>query len=208
MTHSLADRTLALAGLFQAVDQVRQTAHHGTDQSAATAAAIHSIFMIDAPNVEQVYGGTQVLHRGLEVLRAQLGDKSGEQRDQEVARYAVAVLFLERKLHRNPDMQAKLREGIAAARTQVDYFGAETHPSVIARLGDIYQQTISQLTPRVMVSGEPNVLQQSDNAAMIRALLLGAIRSAVLWRQCGGTRWQLLLRRRAMVEAALALRQP
>jgi high frequency lysogenization protein len=35
----------------------------------------------------------------------------------------------------------------------------------------------------------------------IRALLLAAVRSALLWRQLGGSQWQFLLARRAMVEA-------
>lgn len=207
MPHTIADRTLALAGLFQAVDQVRQIAYHGRDSSAATAASLHSLFMLDAPDVAQVYGGLDGVRAGLQVLRSQLGDKRGGERDVEVARYAVAVLFLERKFHRDAGMQAKLREGIAAAQTQAAYFGAETHDNVIARLGDLYQQTISTLSPRILVNGEPEVLRISDNAALIRALLLAAIRSAVLWRQCGGSRWQLLLRRRAMIETAMDLQR-
>lgn len=36
----------------------------------------------------------------------------------------------------------------------------------------------------------------------IRALLLSAIRSAVLWRQMGGSQWDFLLRRGEMKRAA------
>jgi len=42
-------------------------------------------------------------------------------------------------------------------------------------------------------------LQQSTNAARIRALLLAGIRSARLWRQLGGHRWQLLFSRRKLL---------
>lgn len=37
--------------------------------------------------------------------------------------------------------------------------------------------------------------------AEIRALLLAAVRSAVLWRQLGGSYWDFLFSRRAMLEA-------
>lgn len=205
MAQTITDRTLALAGLFQAAEQVRRTAREGRDLNPSVQAVLHSLFMVDADDVAQVYGGVEALHAGLEILRSQLDHRRRGERDTEVARYAVSVLFLERKLQRNPDMQAKLREGIEAAQAQADYFGAETHTNVIARLGDLYQQTISTLSPRIMVNGDPSVLANSDNAALIRALLLGAIRSAVLWRQCGGSRWQLLLRRRALVDTATEL---
>ncbi len=202
MAHTIVDRTIALAGLFQAAAEVQQTARKGKEFTPATTAAIHSLLMLDAPNVVDVYGGLEPLRTGLQVLLSQLGAKGARSRDTEVARYAVSVLFLERKFRRDPQMQARLREGLEAAKTQAAYFGSETHTNVIARLGDLYQQTISTLTPRVMVNGEPALLSDPDNAALIRALLLAGIRSAVLWRQCGGSRWQVLLRRRAITEAA------
>ena len=37
--------------------------------------------------------------------------------------------------------------------------------------------------------------------AEIRALLLAALRSAVLWRQCGGSLWDFVFRRREMAAA-------
>ena len=46
-----------------------------------------------------------------------------------------------------------------------------------------------------------NTKQQSDNAAKIRALLLSGIRSARLWRQLGGHRWQLIFSRRKLLDA-------
>jgi high frequency lysogenization protein len=46
--------------------------------------------------------------------------------------------------------------------------------------------------------GDHNYLQQTRIASQIRALLLSAIRSAMLWRQVGGNRWQLLLQRKAL----------
>ena len=43
-------------------------------------------------------------------------------------------------------------------------------------------------------------LQQPNNASKIRALLLAGIRSARLWRQLGGHRWQLVISRRKLLK--------
>jgi high frequency lysogenization protein len=56
-----------------------------------------------------------------------------------------------------------------------------------------------------MVSGENSYLESPDMANKVRALLLAGIRAAVLWRQCGGSRWQLLFKRRAIIKAAETL---
>jgi high frequency lysogenization protein len=47
-----------------------------------------------------------------------------------------------------------------------------------------------------MVTGNPQQLQQPNVVEKVRANLLAAVRSAVLWRQLGGRQWQMLLYRR------------
>jgi high frequency lysogenization protein len=79
------------------------------------------------------------------------------------------------------------------------------HPDVVAALGGLYAETISTLRPRVMVQGNPHYLGQAGVVAEIRALLLAALRSAVLWRQSGGSLLDFLLRRREMAGAVDAL---
>ena len=76
-----------------------------------------------------------------------------------------------------------------------------THPDVVAGLGSLYADTVSTLKPRVMVQGNPHYLGQAGVVAEIRALLLAALRSAVLWRQCGGSLWDFVFRRREMAAA-------
>jgi high frequency lysogenization protein len=80
-----------------------------------------------------------------------------------------------------------------------------THPEVIASLADAYKQTVSTLRPQVLVNGNPGILGDPDNQNLIRTLLLAAIRAAVLWRQCGGRRLTLILRRKALQEALESL---
>jgi high frequency lysogenization protein len=47
-----------------------------------------------------------------------------------------------------------------------------------------------------MVNGEQDYLSRPEIANKIRALLLAGIRSAILWKQCGGTRWKFLFFRK------------
>ena len=82
-----------------------------------------------------------------------------------------------------------------------------THPAVLASLGEVYAELVSPLGPRVMVAGNPVYLSQPEVVAEVRAALLAALRSAVLWRQLGGSYWDLLVSRRRMVETAQALMQ-
>ncbi|MCG8433413.1 MAG: DUF489 family protein, partial [Gammaproteobacteria bacterium] len=82
-----------------------------------------------------------------------------------------------------------------------------THDNVLANLADTYVNTIGTLRPRVLVNGEHGHLQNPRNVNLIRALLLAGIRSATLWYQCGGSRWNLLFSRRSFLAAADELLQ-
>ncbi len=194
------DRVLALAGTFQAVALVSQVARQGIVDSAPFTASINSVFVIDADNVEDVYGGVGNLTYGLTILRQHFG-QSNELLDKEITRYLVGLVHLERRLVKNLQMLNTLREGIQAANAQFEIFHS-THSNIIARLADIYSNTISNLGPRIMVHGEPMHLNNPENANRIRALLLAGIRSAVLWRQKGGGRFNLLLSRKRIVRTA------
>ena len=72
---------------------------------------------------------------------------------------------------------------------------------MLSALGTLYADTVSQLRPKVMVQGNPHYLGQPSVVAEVRAVLLAAMRSAVLWRQLGGSLWDFLLRRRDMAAA-------
>jgi high frequency lysogenization protein len=186
------ERTLALAGLFQATTLAQQLANEGRCDEQALEASLRSVFRIDAPSVVGVYGNVGSVRLGLRTLIAQL-DETG--RDMAVTRMAVTVLRLERSLAARRDLLDHLQQGILAAKRQVDHFG-QGSPQVIGRLAELYASTLSTLKPRVMVTGNPQLLQQAAIVERVRASLLAAVRSAVLWRQVGGRQWQLLLHRR------------
>ncbi|MEM7255240.1 MAG: high frequency lysogenization protein HflD [Pseudomonadota bacterium] len=193
------DRVLALAGVFQATALVQNLAREGQLASHPFAVSIDSLFALDAPSTEAVFGSRIGLRVGLETLCRQL-DARQDQRDLELARYWVSLLFLERKLIKRGDLLEVIRSGIENSKDAVSEYGLE-HDNVMARLADVYKGSVSTLTPRILVSGEPQFLHQPANANRIRALLLAAIRSTILWRQMGGSRWGLLFGRRHIVNA-------
>lgn len=203
MSKTIADRCLALAGLFQATTLVQRFANSQPLDDREIATAINSLLKLDAQSTAEVFGGVANLRSGLETVRDRLTGKVPKE-DIAVARYAMALLHLERKLMRNAEMLYTLREGIEHAQQQTEYF-EPTHENVIAALGDLYQRTISNLGSRIMVQGDPDILATTHNQNMIRALLLAGMRSAVLWDQSGGNRWQLVFKRRAFADAAASL---
>ena len=101
-------------------------------------------------------------------------------------------------------MQKTVRLGLERATAQTAHFGV-THENVIAALAELYKNTISQLSPRIIVQGEQWHLENVGNADKIRGLLLAGIRAAWLWRQCGGSRLGFMLNRRKLREEALRL---
>lgn len=199
MAGSFHDQVLALAGIFQSACLVQQLAREGHTDSAALRTSIQSILALDAPDVETIYGSARGVHLGLELLNTKLTGKT-KSADMEMARYVVALVQLESGLRRHPKMLDDLRQGIDTAHAQMKFFENDTpadgvHPLLVDKLAQVYSQTISTLTPRIMVSGEHGHLSNPAIAAKVRAALLAGIRSAVLWRQLGGRRWQLLFNR-------------
>ncbi len=194
---NFSDRCIALAGLFQSVRLVQQTARGERRDAVATAACLGSIFNTDPASALDVYGDVAALRVGLGTLQSQL-DSDSAQRDMELTGYAIALLHLERKLNREVEMLRELGDGIGNISAQSAHFDP-SDPAVIAALAELYSRTISTLQPRIMVKGEQSILNGTESRNMIRALLLGGMRAAVLWRQCGGNRVQLLFRRKALL---------
>jgi len=108
---------------------------------------------------------------------------------------AVQVLRLERALARRQEVLRTVRTGVDALQgiaAQVESGQVDAS----ARLAELYAQTLSRLQPRILVEGNPTYLQQAAQVNQIRALLLAAVRAAVLWRQLGGSQLRLVFRRR------------
>jgi high frequency lysogenization protein len=193
------EQLIALGAVFEAAVLVDKLARTGQVTEPAVACMINSLLVRDPQNTLQVYGGDDLNlrdgYRGL--VSALERDPTSLQRDP--LRYSLALLSLERQLNKRGDMLQLMGSRLDQVQQQVEHFGP-THENVIANCGSLYQDTISTFRQRIQVQGDARHLQQANNAAKIRALLLAGIRSARLWRQLGGHRWQLVFSRRKLLK--------
>lgn len=193
-------RTIALAGIFRTAALVNILANQGTISEDDLRISVESVFKTDPDNAIEVFGNTANLSLGFKTLVNQLG-KDGRNRDMDISRYVVSMLFLERRLMKNPEILDTLSTGVELATRQSEHFST-THNNVIANLADIYSRTISELGPRIMVNGEQSYLETTAISNKIRTLLLAGIRSAVLWQQLGGRRWHVIFNRAKYLKIA------
>ena len=197
MSNPFDDRVLALAGLLQALAQVRRIADTGQSDSSQVQAALDSVFRIDAHSTEAVFGNANGLRTGLRQLRDYLANGN---KDEALGKLALAVLQLERRFVRTGNMVSQVQSTLLRLQPNANALGS-THADVISELAKLYADTLSNLRPRVMVQGNPHYLGQAGVVAEIRALLLAALRAGVLWRQMGGSLWDFVFARRQMAAA-------
>jgi len=217
MSKQTQDQAIALAGVFQAAHLVDQIARQGSCTASSFEASIASLFEMNPERTEDIFGGAQLLpinlNDGFNSIK-QVIEKKDNIYSPMVMRYALSLLTLERKLAKRSDYLETLSKGLDELSSKADYFWANhhnddepldnsrfTHANVIAGIDGLYRDTISNFSLRIQVQGDPRNLQNNENAARIRALLMAGIRSAILWRQVGGRRWHLIFFRSRMQDA-------
>ncbi len=196
---------IALAGAAQAANLVEQLAKTGYLSTDEFETAVNSLLIQSPETTESVYGDVHNLRRGLEALERLLNNHRSP-KNADLLRYMLGVMHLQKRLARRSEVLYVIGNRLEKVDAQVQHFGT-THDNVVSNIADIYTDTISKFQYRIQVMGEPAYLQQSRVASQIRALLLAAIRSITLWRQVGGSRWQLLLYRGKITEATEQLLQ-
>ncbi len=197
--YSDSDQALALAGVFQGARLTFELARLGHTDDQALEASIATLFVTNPRDVPEVYGDLANLAMGLRHLIFQLS--SPQDRNLEVTGYSIALLQLGRKLHGDPERLHALGEALDNFQSRAAAFEFDT-TTRHSQLGEIYQQFISPLSPRIIVKGDPAHLQNPEVAASIRSALLAGVRSAHLWHQIGGRRWHLLTRHGRLLRAA------
>ncbi|SDI71426.1 high frequency lysogenization protein HflD [Billgrantia gudaonensis] len=194
----VARQALALAGVFQAASLVDELARTGQVEPRPWETLIEATVDTSPESFEAIYGGhPNNLRRGLEVLEAVIGRR---QANPAVLRYGFSMLMLMNKLRSNTAMMDALGEKLTRIQGQAEHFGP-THENVIASLGEAYQETLSTFKTRIVVQGDPSLLQNRMMPERVRAILLAGIRFALLWHQQGGRRWKLVFQRSALKKA-------
>lgn len=203
MQKSWRNIVLALAGTAQCSIQVEQLAKTGYLKTELFETAVSSLLKQDPESTDAVYGHLSAVREGLEALDAMLLNHR-DPKHADALRYVLGIMHLEKRLSKRREMLHVIGNRLEKVHQQVAHFGL-THDNVIGNIADIYTDTISKFPYRIQVTGEFNYLQQPRVASQIRALLLAGIRSAILWRQVGGSRWQLLVQRKKLQMAVTAL---
>ncbi len=201
----MKNRTIALSGVCQAAYFANELASTGRIRDEkGYHACIDSLYIVDCDDISEIYGNdVHNLTTGLKTLNYAFN------RDNDyltVLKYTLTLLTLERKLNKNPDYLDKIQKGILDSKHFIlpdDNYP----PALISKLANTYSSTISLLQPRIILNGKPEYLKQAAITEKIRAILLAGIRSAVLWTQMGGTQWQLLFKRKLIVETANQLKR-
>jgi len=193
--------TVALAGVFQAAALVEQLAKTGFVPSAAQNASIKSLIKLDAETTFDVFDGDiKGVELGLKVMADLLHNHQNKEYP-DTLRYVLGILHLQKKLLGRKDLLTIIGKRLEQTQHQAEHFGVD-HENVLGNLADIYADTVSTFKFRIQVMGDYSYLQQARVANQVRALLFSGIRSATLWRQVGGNRFQVIINRKRLAKIA------
>lgn len=201
----LQDQTLALASMFQSAVLINLLAHGENINQAAFDCSVDSLFTLDADSTEEIYGHGEGLIQGIKTLKSYLG---GENRhpDKLIAYYVLTTIKLANRMLENDEMVCDIHQGLTDIQQQTDDFDM-SQTGKLHKIDGLYQKTISQLKPRIIVQGDQTSLTHSDNTSKIRTLLFAGIRAAVLWKQLGGSRLKLVFSRKKYIQQAQTILQ-
>ncbi len=196
------ERALALAGLLQACHLVTGVARTGLIGQDSLAGSLESVFVTNPDTTLDVYGSGNGVRTGLRLIMEIVGDlKVSEHGD--TVRYAMAVLALEKRLRANPDVLRAIGAGISSIQEHRIARGlTAADEDCVNRLSELYEKTGGLSEPRIRILGQQKHLTNPANQAKIRALLMAALRSAVLWRQLDGRLTQCVLGRGKLLRSA------
>ena len=184
-------QTLALASMFQTTALVHQLASTGQCDNHSNKASLNSI-VSQSDDVDEIFSSPEDLRVGFESLKTLLEKKPINMHN--IMAYSTALINLEKKLMKKPQLLTQISAEIDLIKKQ-DFFDIH-HSNSIARLAELYKNTLGSLNPTIMVRGEQIYLTNRHTANHIRALLLAGIRAVSLWKSQGGKTWHLLLNKK------------
>ncbi len=202
MNDTVRDKTLALAGVCQAAKLAQQLARQGRADDAALEASVRSILITDSINTVSIYGGVAGVRVGLDTLCEKMSGGPAKNNEFEIARYVLQLVQLAGKLESDAAMTAEVAQRIDQIKNEYSGDNGASRSQLYAGLAQIYKDTLSTLRPKIIVQGEHGYLAEPETVDKVRTVLLAGVRSAFLWMQLGGSRWQLLFDRRRQLATA------
>ena len=197
----LKNEVISLGAIYQASSEIKKIAWQGRINNKFIEPLIYSVYQTTSNEIEDIYINLKRLNTGLDFLRKQfVGDVFS--RDAEVDRYFEAINVLVKNMNKNSEIFSNLRGELSSHKENVTEDNLHEHAEFLSNL---YLKTISKINPRIIVNGDNIHLTDNKNASMIRALLLSAIRSFILWQQSGGNKFRIFLFKKKMAEIALTV---
>ena len=197
----LKNETISLGAIYQACNEIKKIAWQGEINNNIIEPLINSVYQTTSEEIEDVFISIKRLNSGLDFLRRQLvGDAFS--RDGEVSRYFEAIGILVKNMNKKDEVLNKLRTELTKQSMPINEDNLDQHALF---LSELYLSTISKVKPRIIVNGDNKYLTDKNNAAMIRSLLLCAIRSYILWQQSGGSKFRIFLFKKKIAELAVKL---
>ena len=171
-----AKQTIALASIFQSSALVHQLAVSGKCDSHTNKASLNSI-VSNSDSIDEIFTSPEDLKIGFDSLKLILEKKTIDMHN--VMIYTTALINLEKKLMKKPKLLTQISEEINLINKQ-EFFDIY-HSNSIARLAELYKNTLGSLNPTIMVRGEQIYLSNQHTANHIRALPLFLLREAPLY---------------------------
>jgi len=198
------DRTIALAGIFQAATLVDILSTQGRAPEESFLESINSIFQTSPESITDIYCGSQQTRLGLDALQ-QVLLYPNEHSTAQLLRYSKAMMRLERIIARQQKMHQLIKSRLDHYTRYLTLFDSVTSHSVISKLASLYIDTAGTSKYRVIVRGDPSLLAPLGQREKICATLLAGIRAAHLWRNLGGHEWELSFRKKYLLKRVTEL---
>ncbi len=230
--HSPGDRVIALGGVFRCASMIVDLADFNKRQPNGLAVCTRSLFCPLPAAVEDIFGSSDYMLLGLyQLLRAMMKyDQHSssvlayvadvmrlEKRLRNDEKTATVIRTRLAEIAKDAEAREERHKAEAGAAGEVGEVDEESDHEileggdgprdrwlrfVLPELDLLYRETLGRLTPRIQVRGSASTLQVQENVFIIRALLFGGVRAAVLWRQLGGKRMHLVFGRRRIIALA------
>ncbi len=208
------DKVLSFAAIAQAGKIVTQLATEPKHDEAALRASAKSLLETRPQSIEEVFDGTQGIVLGLRVTEAVFKGKGMPSMDvKELIRYMMSMDQLADRLAQSPPTQRIIAKGLTELgisfasmhSSEADQEAQAEYDDFYSHLGTLYQKTLSQLSPQIIVRGAQGHLQEERSVSRVRTALFAGVRAAYLWHQQGGRRWHLLFARKGYASLAQKL---
>ena len=141
-----AQNTLALASIFPSTALFHQLALTGKCDVHTNKASLSSI-VSESDSIDEIFTSPEDLKLGFDSLKLILEKKTIDMHN--VMLYATALINLEKKLMKKPDLLNQISNEISVINKQ-EFFDIH-HSNSIARLAELYKNTIGSLNPTIMV---------------------------------------------------------